>query len=92
VSAVAAVTVLETEPEFEPGAPPPATLFADTWRGIAAENPVLVQMLGMCPTMAVTNVLANGIAMGIATMSRSFASTSRMRCESLPTSSSSRRS
>lgn len=54
-------------PEFVPGAPPPATLWADTWRGIAAENPVLVQMLGMCPTMAVTNVLANGIAMGLAT-------------------------
>ena len=54
-------------PEFIPGAPPPATLWADTWRGIAAENPVLVQMLGMCPTMAVTNVLANGIAMGVAT-------------------------
>ena len=54
-------------PEFVPGAPPPATLRADTWRGIAAENPVLVQMLGMCPTMAVTNVLANGIAMGVAT-------------------------
>ena len=55
-------------PEFVPGAPPPATVWADTWRGIASENPVLVQMLGMCPTMAVTNVLANGIAMGIATM------------------------
>ena len=54
-------------PEFVPGAPPPATLWADTWRGIAAENPVLVQMLGMCPTMAVTNVLANGVAMGVAT-------------------------
>ena len=54
-------------PEFVPGAPPPASLLADTWRGIAAENPVLVQMLGMCPTMAVTNVLANGIAMGVAT-------------------------
>lgn len=54
-------------PDFVPGAPPPATLWADTWRGIAAENPVLVQMLGMCPTMAVTNMLANGIAMGIAT-------------------------
>ena len=54
-------------PAFVPGAPPPATLMADTWRGIAAENPVLVQMLGMCPTMAVTNVLANGIAMGLAT-------------------------
>jgi len=55
------------QPEFIPGAPPPATLLADAWRGIAAENPVLVQMLGMCPTMAVTNVLANGIAMGLAT-------------------------
>lgn len=53
--------------DFVPGAPPPATLSADIWRGIAAENPVLVQMLGMCPTMAVTNVLANGIAMGVAT-------------------------
>jgi len=60
--------MLAPAPEFVPGAPPPATLFADTWRGIAAENPVLVQMLGMCPTMAVTNVLANGIAMGVATM------------------------
>lgn len=54
-------------PEFIPGAPPPAPLWADTWRGISKENPVLVQMLGMCPTMAVTNVMANGIAMGLAT-------------------------
>ena len=63
----AAAPAFAPSPEFVPGAPPPATLFADTWRGIAAENPVLVQMLGMCPTMAVTNVLANGIAMGVAT-------------------------
>lgn len=54
-------------PDFVPGGPPPAPLWADAWRGIARENPVLVQMLGMCPTMAVTNVLANGIAMGVAT-------------------------
>jgi Na+-translocating ferredoxin:NAD+ oxidoreductase subunit E len=54
-------------PDFVPGAPPSAPLWADAWRGIARENPVLVQMLGMCPTMAVTNVLANGIAMGVAT-------------------------
>lgn len=64
---IPAVPPLST-PDFIPGAPPPATLWADTWRGIAKENPVLVQMLGMCPTMAVTNVLANGIAMGVATM------------------------
>jgi electron transport complex protein RnfE len=56
------------EPDFVPGAPPPATLVADIWRGISRENPVLVQFLGMCPTMAVTNTLANGIAMGLATL------------------------
>ena len=55
-------------PALVPGAPPPATLAADIWRGISRENPVLVQFLGMCPTMAVTNTLANGIAMGIATL------------------------
>ena len=64
----AVAPALAALPDFVPGAPPPATLWADTWRGIAKENPVLVQMLGMCPTMAVTNVLANGIAMGVATM------------------------
>ena len=56
------------KPDFVPGAPPPATLFADIWRGISRENPVMVQFLGMCPTMAVTNTLANGIAMGLATL------------------------
>jgi electron transport complex protein RnfE len=50
-----------------PGAPPPATMFQDIWRGISRENPVVVQMLGMCPTMAVTNLVANGVAMGLAT-------------------------
>ena len=28
----------------------------------------MVQLLGMCPTMAVTNTVANGIAMGLATL------------------------
>jgi H+/Na+-translocating ferredoxin:NAD+ oxidoreductase subunit E len=50
-----------------PGAPPPATVLQDVWRGISRENPVVVQMLGMCPTMAVTNLVANGLAMGLAT-------------------------
>ena len=31
-------------------------------------NPVFVQLLGLCPTLAVTNTLANGIAMGLATL------------------------
>jgi Na+-translocating ferredoxin:NAD+ oxidoreductase subunit E len=39
----------------------------DLVRGIWRENPVLVHLLGLCPALAVTNTLANGIAMGLAT-------------------------
>ena len=57
-----------SQPEFVPGAPPAAAFPADIWRGISRENPVLIQMLGLCPSMAVTNTLANGLAMGAATL------------------------
>lgn len=40
----------------------------DLMRGVWAENPVLVQMLGLCPALAVTNSVANSLAMGIATL------------------------
>ncbi len=36
-------------------------------KGIWKENPVFVQVLGMCPTLAVTTSLINGFSMGIAT-------------------------
>jgi len=39
----------------------------DLLRGIWRENPVLIQMLGLCPALAVTNTVANSLAMGIAT-------------------------
>jgi len=39
----------------------------DLLRGIWRENPVLVQLLGLCPTLAVTNSVANSIVMGLAT-------------------------
>jgi Na+-translocating ferredoxin:NAD+ oxidoreductase subunit E len=39
----------------------------DLIRGIWRENPVLIQLLGLCPALAVTNTVANGIAMGLAT-------------------------
>jgi electron transport complex protein RnfE len=39
----------------------------DVVRGIWRENPVLVQLLGLCPTLAVTNSVANSLAMGVAT-------------------------
>jgi electron transport complex protein RnfE len=36
-------------------------------KGIWDENAVFRQLLGMCPTLAVTNAVINGIAMGLAT-------------------------
>jgi electron transport complex protein RnfE len=39
----------------------------DLLRGMWKENPVLVQLLGLCPTLAVTNTVLNSIAMGLAT-------------------------
>jgi len=40
----------------------------DLMRGVWRENPVLIQMLGLCPALAVTNTVANAIAMGLATL------------------------
>ena len=39
----------------------------DLTRGVWRENPVLVQALGLCPTLAVTNTVINSLAMGLAT-------------------------
>ncbi|MBI2527143.1 MAG: electron transport complex subunit E [Candidatus Rokubacteria bacterium] len=39
----------------------------DLIKGFWRENPVLVQLLGLCPTLAVTNSVANSVVMGIAT-------------------------
>ena len=39
------------------------TLLKGLWR----ENPVFVQVLGMCPVLAVTNTVINSLVMGIAT-------------------------
>ena len=42
----------------------PAYEFA---KGLWNDNPVLVQLLGMCPTLAVTTTVVNGLAMALAT-------------------------
>lgn len=39
----------------------------DFIKGLWRENPIFVQVLGMCPTLAVTNSALNGLAMGLAT-------------------------
>ena len=37
------------------------------YNGIVKENPTFVQMLGMCPTLAVTSSAINGAGMGLTT-------------------------
>ncbi|MDR0991743.1 MAG: electron transport complex subunit E [Ruminococcus sp.] len=37
-------------------------------KGLVKENPTLVMLLGMCPTLAVTTMASNGIGMGLATL------------------------
>jgi electron transport complex protein RnfE len=36
-------------------------------RGILYDNPIFIQLLGMCPTLAVTTSAVNGVGMGLAT-------------------------
>lgn len=43
------------------------TLVREYAKGLWDENPVLISLLGLCPTLAVTNSAINGIAMGLAT-------------------------
>ncbi len=43
------------------------TAYAELIKGLWKENPVFVQVLGMCPMLAVTNSAINAVVMGIAT-------------------------
>ncbi len=45
----------------------PTTTMGVFTRGLWHENPVLVQTLGLCSALAVTNAVANSLAMGLAT-------------------------
>ncbi len=47
-----------------PDAPSAADEFA---KGLWRDNPVFVQVLGMCPALAVSNTAGNALAMGLAT-------------------------
>jgi len=38
------------------------------YNGVVKENPTFVQMLGMCPTLAMTTTAINGFGMGVTTM------------------------
>jgi electron transport complex protein RnfE len=43
-------------------------LRAYLYRGIWEQNPALIQLLGLCPLLAVTTTLINGLVLGVATL------------------------
>lgn len=47
--------------------PRKSTLVGEVVKGLWKDNPVLVLLLGLCPTLAVTNSAYNGLGMGVAT-------------------------
>ena len=42
--------------------------FERSYNGILKENPTFILVIGMCPTLAVTTSVSNGIGMGLSTM------------------------
>ena len=36
-------------------------------KGLIKDNPIMVMLLGMCPTLAITTMAANGVGMGLST-------------------------
>ncbi|MBC8536386.1 electron transport complex subunit RsxE [Feifania hominis] len=59
---------MRTEHTGKPGRKPSsnAALLRQLANGVIYENPTLVQLLGMCPTLATTTSIANGLGMGLA--------------------------
>ena len=49
-------------------------------KGLWRENPVFVQVLGMCPALAVSNTARNALAMGLATLFVLVASNTVVSC------------
>lgn len=44
------------------------SILAEFTKGFGKDNPTFVQVLGMCPTLAVTTSVVNGLGMGLATL------------------------
>lgn len=44
------------------------SILSEFTKGFGKDNPTFVQVLGMCPTLAVTTSVVNGLGMGLATL------------------------
>ncbi len=52
---------------MSPAEKQPPSHMEEFMKGLWTENPVFVILLGMCPTLAVTNSVVNAVSMGLAT-------------------------
>ncbi len=44
-------------------------MHSDIWiKGLWRQNPALVQLLGLCPLLAVSNTVENALGLGLATL------------------------
>jgi electron transport complex protein RnfE len=60
---------MENEKTIQPVKKKPSITLSQVYvNGFWKNNPILVMLLGMCPTLAVTGSAINGLGMGIATM------------------------
>ena len=58
---------MATRPDIIPINAAPVSSTDEFMKGLWQQNPVFVHVLGMCPTLAVTNSVINALAMGLAT-------------------------
>lgn len=56
-----------TQAQVATDAPATPSLRQTFSKGLLVENPVMRQMLGLCPTLAVSTAVTNGLGMGVAT-------------------------
>lgn len=56
------------------------SFFGCIFNGLIKENPILVLMIGMCPTLAVTTSVSNAIGMGLSTTAVLISSNALISC------------
>lgn len=60
--------ITETQPESMQEEKQPSIYRELTWQGLWKNNPGIVQLLGLCPLLAVSNTVTNALGLGLATL------------------------
>lgn len=60
--------ITETQPESMQEEKQPSIYKELTWQGLWKNNPGIVQLLGLCPLLAVSNTVTNALGLGLATL------------------------